>query len=91
MERNRKFEVLVTKRFEKELGSIQNINLRRKILNCLKELEKFPQCNLDIKKIKGENLFRIRIGNYRIFFKLFKYERKIVVSNIFHRKVAYKR
>jgi len=60
-------------------------------MRSLEELESFPQCSLDIRKLKGrENVFGIRIGKYRIFFKLYKEEKKIIVFSILPRKKAYK-
>jgi len=91
MHKYKRFEVVVTKDFKKDLDSIKNPKLRDRIINMLKELENFPQCLLDIKKVKGEkDVFRIRIGKYRIFFRLDKKERRIIVLSIAHRGRAYK-
>jgi len=52
-------------------------------------LKEFPFAHLDIKKLAGkDDLFRLRIGSYRIFFIL--EENKIYVFDAEVREKAYK-
>jgi len=42
-------------------------------------------------KLKGgENLWRIRVGNYRVIYKIFNKNKLVDISIIRHRKEAYK-
>ncbi len=57
------------------------------------DLENFPFLSIqhDMAKIKGEkNLYRFRVGNSRIIFRVDKFARKIYVETISQRKSAYK-
>ncbi len=46
---------------------------------------------VDIKKVKDEkNIYRIRVGKYRILLKKLSQEKEIFVINIAHRKEAYR-
>ncbi len=71
------FLIEFSKRVEKDLKNIDKIIAKR----CLIEIEKlkenpFPR---DVIKVKGEeNVFRIRVGKYRILYEVY-HERKIVL------------
>jgi len=53
----------------------------------LRRLEGFPETELDIVKVAGEeNTFRLRVGNYRVLFKVYEKERIIVIAKIDTRK-----
>ncbi len=59
---------------------------RKKIKEILSDLRKISwKKNLDIKKLKGRNdIYRIRKGNIRIIFRLFK--KKVLIISIERRK-----
>lgn len=45
----------------------------------------------DIKKLRGfEGRFRLRVGDWRILYSLYKKERKVVITEILPRKEAYR-
>lgn len=47
---------------------------------------------LQVKKLKGEeNLYRTRIGDYRIVYEVQKREVQVIVIKIGHRKEVYRR
>ena len=65
----------------------------KKILNEIDDLKNFPFLSIqhDMAKIRGKkNLYRFRIGNIRIIFRVDKVARKIYVEIISQRKTAYK-
>ncbi|WP_285520001.1 type II toxin-antitoxin system RelE family toxin [Thermococcus nautili] len=51
-----------------------------------------PSEEFDVKKIKGQdNLFRLRLGQFRVLYVVFWKDKVIVVKDIQPRKSAYKR
>ncbi|MGB9895577.1 MAG: type II toxin-antitoxin system RelE family toxin [Thermoproteota archaeon] len=64
---------------------------KQRIVEKLRRLEDFPETELDIVKVAGEeNTFRLRVGNYRVLFKVYEKEKIIVVAKIDIRKRAYR-
>jgi mRNA interferase RelE/StbE len=45
---------------------------------------------LGVKKLKGQEGYRIRLGNYRILYLVDDRERKIEIFSIAHRKEVYR-
>ena len=44
-----------------------------------------------VKKLRGKEFWRIRVGNFRILYKINDVERKVKVERVLHRKEAYRR
>ncbi|MGA1821411.1 MAG: type II toxin-antitoxin system RelE family toxin [Thermoplasmatota archaeon] len=89
----KKFTVLVDERVEKDLKTVpKHITLR--FLDLLDELEEDPFQNrsgLDVKLLKGhDDLYRIRLGDYRVLFSLDKPNRTVIVTTVVHRRRAYR-
>ncbi|MBO3842038.1 MAG: type II toxin-antitoxin system RelE/ParE family toxin [Candidatus Brockarchaeota archaeon] len=64
---------------------------KQRVVEKLRELEGFPETELDIVKVAGEeNTFRLRVGNYRALFKVYEKEEIIVVAKIDIRKRVYR-
>lgn len=70
-----------------ELEKLENI-ISRRIVKKVKELEYNPYSK-DIIKLKGEDDFRLRVGDYRIIFTIEK--DKILILKVGHRKNIYDR
>ena len=50
----------------------------------------FAPIRLNVKKLKGyENIYRIRVGSWRIIYKVNKSEKSIVIYDILPRKSAF--
>lgn len=84
---NIKFE----SKFEKDLKLIKDRNflskLKQIILSC-KQAENLAQIN-NLKKLQGyENLYRIRLGNYRLGIEIV--ENELIFTRFLHRKDIYK-
>ena len=75
------------KRALDELYSLEEW-LAKRILKKIEELKKNP-FSQDIKKLKGQEKFRLRIGNYRIIFEMQKNLIKILMVG--NRKNIYKK
>jgi mRNA interferase RelE/StbE len=85
-----KFRVLLHRKAN-EFLRVLGFEDRQRIVGKLKELEDFPTVRLDIVKIAGEaNTFRLRVGNYRVLFKVYEQEKIIVVVKIDLRKRVYR-
>lgn len=52
---------------------------QQRIKNKVAELVAFPEVELDIKKLQGQdNQYRLRVGNYRVLFEWIEGEPKII-------------
>jgi mRNA interferase RelE/StbE len=51
----------------RQLRKIRDINTRETIYNAVDDLKNFPNCS-NIKKIKGQEEYRLRVGRWRVFF-----------------------
>jgi mRNA interferase RelE/StbE len=70
----------------RRLTSVQRAKLRSGLLQNERESLSFPY-----KKIRGEpHLYRIRIGNYRVLYKIDEPDKRIMVLKIERRSRAYK-
>ena len=80
--------VVLSKNAQKQLDKLPN-QIADPILNSISELENNPRPQ-GFKKLKGRDGYRIRIGNYRIIYKIFEKELVIDVITLGHRKDVYK-
>jgi mRNA-degrading endonuclease RelE of RelBE toxin-antitoxin system len=51
----------------KQLRKIKDLNTRETIYNAVDDLKNFPNCS-NVKKIKNQEKFRLRVGRWRVFF-----------------------
>ena len=85
------FKIAQTKAFEKNIKKLDS-KIYTKIKNIVyPQLKKNPFFGTNIKKLKGEyeDVYRYRIGNYRLFYIIDNDKVVIVVTTIFHRQNAY--
>lgn len=61
-----------------------------KILSAIDELSINPRGS-DSKKLKGEELWRIRIGNYRVLYEIDDGVLLVAVVKVGHRKTVYRK
>ena len=50
----------------------------------------YPTGDNDIKKIKGSKFYRLRVGEYRVFFDIDPDEEQVFILSIRHRSKAYR-
>jgi len=80
-------ELQITNHAEKQLAKLPKPTVR-KILNKLSQIIAQPG-KADFKKLKGyENMWRFRIGDYRVIFKIVN--EMMIITKIGHRKDIYK-
>ncbi len=83
-----KFTILFARSARKELESLPN-DAVQKILSAIEKLSFNPISN-GCKKLKGEkNLWRIRVGDYRVIYSIFSDTLIIDIIRIRHRKEVY--
>ena len=83
------FRVIIHRKAVKELKRLPKV-VQSRILEALKEMESSPFAG-DVRKIRGEEAYRRRIGDYRVEFILDLEERTIAILRILHRRKAYKK
>ncbi len=66
--------------------------LARKLAGCFRQLETDPRRHRNIKRLKGTmaGRYRLRIGDYRVIYRIDEQERKVFVLSITHRSDAYR-
>lgn len=83
------YEVVLSKTAEKNLAKLPNAIIA-KIVYSLQQLEKEPRPT-GCKKLKGfSNLWRIRVGDYRIIYSIQDIVLLVDIREIGHRKEIYK-
>ena len=88
-----KYKIAETETFSKKINSNKFKHLYNKILmDVYPILKNNPYCGANIKKLKGgyKEIYRFRISDYRIFYKIDENESIIFIINIENRKDAYK-
>jgi len=83
------FKVIIHRKAVKELKSLPK-DIQSMIMEALKEMRSSPFAG-DVRKIRGEEAYRRRIGDYRIEFILDLEEKTIAILRISHRRKAYKK
>jgi len=84
------YEVDILPRVYKAFRRLPNETLKRIVrrIQSLGEQPRPPGC----KKLRGqEDVYRIRVGEYRILYRVRDAERRVIVLNIGHRRDVYRR
>ena len=87
------FKIAETPGFQKKLKSKAFKHLEKKIRAYVYPvLKKNPFFGSNIKKLKGElsDVYRYRIGDYRLFYTIHQEELVVVAIDLYNRKDAYK-
>jgi len=85
-----RYEIILKPTAEKSLDNIPRPT-RRRIVDALEELRKNPR-PVDAVKLSGtENLWRIRIGSYRVVYEIHEDCLIVLVLRVAHRKDVYRR
>ena len=87
-----KFKIAGTENFTKSFKKLNDTKLYSKITNLVYPvLRENPFFGPNIKKLKGEfdNIYRLRIGKYRLFYTIGNKENLVYILEIAKRKDAY--
>ncbi len=82
------YSIEVSKNVRKDFRKIPTDDAAR-ILKRVQELAVVPRPH-DSKKLKGEELFRIRIGAYRVIYEIEDARLVVFIVRVKHRKDAYR-
>ena len=82
-----KYKIRVKKSAEKDILSYDK-QIRKRLLKTIYKLKQNPY--LKSKKLSvSENLYRVRVGNYRIVYEIIKKDSIIMIYKVGHRKNVY--
>ena len=82
-----KYTAVLSKKAQKQLDKLPD-TIAEPIFDAILELEENPR-PAGIKKLKGRDGYRIRIGNYRVIYEIFDSELIVDVIALGHRKNIY--
>ena len=84
------YTVIVRKSVKKDVKNVP-AKILQEIYRIIEQLSENPRCE-SVKKLKGsDNLYRIRVGDYRVIFEIDDEEKTVLIVYIRHRKEAYRR
>jgi len=87
------YQIAETETFSKKINSKKISHLYNNIINDVYPiLRNNPFFGINIKKLKGKykDIYRFRIGDYRLFYKMDDQEKIVFIFNIENRQDAYK-
>src|SRR3954468_13820687 len=82
------YRVIISKSVQKQLKILPN-NIRGRILARLSNLESDPRPP-DVKKLKGRDAWRVRVGDYRVIYDIHDRELQVIVVTVGHRRDVYR-
>jgi mRNA interferase RelE/StbE len=83
-----RYRLILPKSVQKELDRLPD-DLTRRILARLAGLETNPR-PADVKKLKGRDAWRIRVGDYRVIYEIHDRVLQIIVITVGHRRDIYR-
>ena len=81
-------QVIIPKSVRKELDRLPE-DVARRILARLAGLETNPR-PADVKKLRGREAWRIRVGDYRVIYEIHDRELQVIVITVGHRREIYR-
>ena len=82
-----RYQVILPKSVQKELDRLPD-EIARRIVRRLAGLETNPRPP-DVKKLKGRDAWRIRVGDHRVIYEIHDRVLQIIVITIGHRREIY--
>ena len=83
-----RYQVILPKSVQKELDRLPD-DIARRIMARLDGLETTPRPS-DVKKLKGRDAWRIRVGDYRVVYEIHDRVLQIIVITVGHRREIYR-
>ena len=92
------YRVIVSRDVVKKAKKLLKPSQRRKLAEFIEVLREnpYPKPPYDLKPVRGErskgtNTYRLRIGDYRVFYTVYWGDRTIIVTDIRPRESAYRK
>ena len=82
------YQVILPKSVQKKLDRLPD-DIAKRILARLAALETNPR-PADVKKLKGRDAWRIRVGDYRVIYEIHDRALQILVITVGHRREIYR-
>ncbi|MCX8027545.1 MAG: type II toxin-antitoxin system RelE/ParE family toxin [Thermodesulfovibrionales bacterium] len=83
------FKILIKKSAQKEMDNLP-IKLFKKIDNAIMQLKEEPFPFPQSKNLRGEDLRRLKVGDYRVIYTVDEKQKIITIFKIRHRKEVYR-
>ncbi len=83
-----RYQVILPKSVQRELDCLPDV-IAQRILTRLAGLETNPR-PADVKKLKGRDAWRIRVGDYRVIYEIHDRILHIIVITVGHRREIYR-
>jgi len=83
------YKVVLKPSVEKDLRSLPSSVIAR-VLKVIEELKDEPIQRQSIKLAGTEELYRLRVGNYRVIYGVDKNNKQVIVHYVRHRQPAYR-
>ena len=83
------YELIIKPTAEKTLDKVP-FPTRRRIVDAMERLRSDPRPAGVVKLAGDENLWRIRIGNYRVVYEIHDHRLVVLVLRVAHRKDVYR-
>jgi mRNA interferase RelE/StbE len=83
-----KYDVRLARRADRELASLEQ-STRSRIIERLRELRDDPFPRGAVKLQGRESVYRIRVGDYRVLYEVFRKEAIVLVDKVDHRSGVY--
>ena len=84
------YKIIFKPSVEKDLRSLPKSIVKR-IFKCIDVLKEEPFPRLSIKLAGSEQLYRVRIGDYRMIYAVDIDKRQVIIQYVRHRKDVYRR
>jgi mRNA interferase RelE/StbE len=82
------YQIIIKRPAEKELDAL-SANVRARIVGHLLALEDNPR-PVGIKKLQGEDGFRLRVGDYRVLYTIDDRMKQVTIFAVGHRREVYR-
>ena len=87
------FDISVKPTFEKRFQKVLDKKTQKQAAKAIRTLEHDPfglTRIANIKKLKGQNnIYRLRVGDFRIFYEIDKSKKEVILLTVEHRKDCY--
>jgi mRNA interferase RelE/StbE len=85
-----KYSILISPRAQRQIKKLPK-SIQQQIISELQELEIIPRPQ-DVDKLScNDDLYRVRVGDYRIIYQINDPQNTLIIAKVAHRREVYKR